>query len=59
MTACARCGDPTDAIYRVCRPCVAAIVDETRTAQGLPLVPSEETMARVARLLRPATRGAA
>jgi hypothetical protein len=58
---CAACGDPTDAIYLLCDPCLTRRVDDERTAQGLPLEPSDETMERLARVLAPAaatSRGA-
>jgi hypothetical protein len=57
---CVDCNGPCDSIGRVCPPCITKRVDESRTVQGLPLEPSDETMERVARLLRPAAaRGVA
>lgn len=51
MSACVSCGEPTVSLSRLCPPCITARTDAERTAQGLPLEPSAETMRRLAVVL--------
>lgn len=46
---CSTCGEPTEAIYNLCGPCLHAEVLATRAAHGLPpTVEDPETRQRVA-----------
>lgn len=48
---CVDCDSETPNIYRVCTPCITVRNDRELTAQGLPLLPSDETMRRLAVIL--------
>lgn len=56
---CTHCGDPTDAAYRICRPCLRADVARERTAQGLPPTLSDAQHDQIATILRGHRKNAA